>query len=48
MRLLLKRGASADAKTKKGRTPLQLATTLGMDEIVQVLALHGAQVDREL
>ncbi|XP_057656758.1 ankyrin-3-like isoform X1 [Diorhabda carinulata] len=44
-RELLKRGAIADAATKKGNTSLHIASLAGQEEIVRLLVQHGAALN---
>jgi ankyrin repeat protein len=41
-RVLLEFGASVDVGDKRGRTPLDVASEEGHDEIIQLLMEHGA------
>ncbi|KAI9439715.1 ankyrin repeat-containing domain protein [Lactarius indigo] len=47
LRLLLERGADADARDNERSTPLHLASSNGRAEVVRVLLEHGANLDAE-
>ena len=39
--VLLKHGLNVDVEDKKGRTPLQIVSVRGYNEIVELLSDHG-------
>ena len=45
MRALIDRGAGVNTPSKDGLTPLHLAASRGVKEMVQVLRDHGANAD---
>ena len=45
LRLLLEHGADINAQSRRGRTPLQVATTNGLLEALCLLPEHGADVE---
>ena len=46
VKVLLKNGPDAKAKTREGRTPSSLAKKKGHNEIVELLHKHGADMER--
>lgn len=44
-KFLLQRGADPNIRNRKGQTPLQLATTLNLVDVVEELVKRGAQVN---
>jgi ankyrin repeat protein len=42
-RLLIEHGADVDAKDSSGRTPLQIASHIGRDEMVKLLSQYDAK-----
>jgi ankyrin repeat protein len=43
VRVLLEHGANVDAEDSEGRTPFQIASAKGYDEIMKLLSEHGAK-----
>ena len=43
VRVLLEHGANVDVEDAKGRTPFQIASANGYDEIMKLLSEHGAK-----
>ena len=44
VRVLLEHSANVGAKDWQGRTPLQIASEKGYDEIMKLLSEHGAKL----
>ncbi len=43
VRFLIKNGANVNAKSKKGKTPLSIATEAGNANIIELLKSNGAK-----